>query len=585
MKSYIRSSAYYSIPIFLSIFCYYQKTRTLKINPTFYESSINTILKKFLFKHEMPLPTLAMGNYIHAVRLIFEKFGLDDEFLLSAFNLLAALTLTVNVVLTLETFSVFGALVFYTSSFFVNRMTVLGNEIVQFTCFNLANFILFRIVKRADVERVLFGGVVVGLLISADILGGITLIICLAVYMFYLAMTQACNPKMSLSVAAKSLTSLFFFVIIALGVCTSLFHIFFTNQTGFTSDAKHFSLEFQSTLDNVAEPCDRYLLDRALVTFLSRETKSFLSFNEAIASGSETKTTNGIWRILKIHVESSPDFNPEIEENNFIKQLDYLKIVHYATGKFLVAKSDIEAKFIDLELTEKDGDDTFWQIISKDPVIETRRSLFRLKHVTTGKELCVRGDAKSVAISIDSRPKLRWFYVEDAQNEVYYKKEYKDPRANQKIVKFPQIGFTKKMIEYVKLVLHSKTKKSFGWTGTSTEIEECSFLWHIILVFYVLMPAILVVNDILQVRLNKRLIKFDRAFFVLLALWIPSGAMSFFYEYEIIYFFYLSIFMICKFGSLITNQITMLTFFGAIMSIQPAHREFIYEFLVKLRGG
>eukprot|EP00866_Antonospora_locustae_P002385 jgi/Antlo1/2385/1800 len=248
------------------------------------------------------------------------------------------------------------------------------------------------------------------------------------------------------------------------------------------------------------------------------------------------------------------------------------------------SSTDSNAKFMKVVVHNR-GSDTndndLWRVISSSPFIEARQSLIRLRHVVSGKELGIKTDGISICASHDSRMDLRYFYVEDAYNEDYYKRYYRDSRVRHKVVLFPQLGFWDKFMEINSKLYKMYTEKELSWEafdigerntrGTNISAKETQAV-HRMWITYILMlaiyPAVLILDDVLYTKLMKDL-GFSVCSYFLCIQWILTVVLCLFYGNDKLYFFYLAVVALVDVFSKIPFALAIFT--GANLAVLYRH--------------
>lgn len=570
--------------LFVVFLVYYHRTDSVRIDKLFYESSVRYMHKKVFYNRDLPLPYMLLAGFV----TLTNTLALRSTSVLLAFNALAAGMHVLNVAITYGTLrklmsaksSCCGVLLFYTSSFFINKAAMLNSLLVTFTFFNVCVFLI----DTASYRRMFLFSFFGGLLLACSWMALIPLA-AFAIHSATSFYSKACDPKTHAYRGFDSIVVNFFAraVLLALpfAMYVAIFKVFLSNQVVYTQDVEHFSIGYRAGVNHVVEPCDRFVLDRALVAILSRDTRSYVECDEHVRGG-RVKTVGAIWRLIKIHIESSPDFNPNGEESSFVRNGDYVKLVHLSTEKYLrVADStDTDAKFtsVDIRNTQETTDDRdYWQIRSGDELVEARKSLFVLRHVATGKELGVKANGVDVCVSTVSKKGLRQFYIEDAYNEDYYKQNYKDPRVALKSTGFSPLGFIRMFAEFNAKIRSDTKEHPLNWAVLGVKGDDLSrtlpaeivgsyFLWRVALFLFVLYPAVLVANDVFRAKFGTGL-WIKPQFYLLYIQWVLLAASFLFFGTNVVYFFYLSIVVLADFIARASDTLFMV-FTGMALATQ-----------------
>ncbi|RVD90905.1 dolichyl-phosphate-mannose O-mannosyltransferase [Tubulinosema ratisbonensis] len=170
------------------------------------------------------------------------------------------------------------------------------------------------------------------------------------------------------------------------------------------------------------------------------------------------------------------EFNKN-ENNFFIQNKDYVKLVHYKTKKYLRGEvpKESKGKFFSLELknTEENTDDNdFFQIFFDGEYLQSRNTVFTLKHVTSGKELGVKLDKQTVSISSESNISTRKFYIKDCFNDQYFKDNLKNEKVKEKTLFYPSLSFFDRFIEYHQKKENFKLRKKLPINKINEELSR-----------------------------------------------------------------------------------------------------------------
>ncbi|EJW03105.1 hypothetical protein EDEG_02513 [Edhazardia aedis USNM 41457] len=269
------------------------------------------------------------------------------------------------------------------------------------------------------------------------------------------------------------------------------FYMYFFMLNIYTDDSLRFSLNFQSTLDNnYLELSDKYLVDRSLVTLISRDHKVYLKSDptkfaseskQQKAFGDSIKDENAIWMLVKMHIEGGTE---KVDEKNkfFIKNGDYVKFVHSNTDKYLhshdISQKNTDKKFKELTCFGKPSenitdDNDLWIIKSSTEYVINRESEIVLQHAKLGNFLGLKSKASTQEdeinegyTSTDASHSHRVFYFEDNRIDPYYAKNLESDKAREKISHYKKLSFWNMFCEYCsemwsdKVYEHSESKKN-----------------------------------------------------------------------------------------------------------------------------
>ncbi|KAM0686087.1 Protein O-mannosyltransferase 2 [Conglomerata obtusa] len=356
------------------------------------------------------------------------------------------------------------------------------------------------------------------------------------------------------SVAMSTIHVAISFILVPLMVYVCTFYTYFMFQNKYTNAASIFSLHFQGQLENnYLEESDRYLVDRSLVTLTNTENKVYIkSEAKNYKKGSEQqivyaesyKDEKAIWKIIKIHVD--PDDVPMTDEkrNFFVRNGDYIKLVHVLTDRYLHSHNIESENSCNKKLKEVScyggfrevvtDDNDYWIVQSDTEYVMTRISNFKLLHVKTGTFLGVKtaisinsDERHEVYTSVEGAKQFRNFIFEDNRIDEHHRTTNKDDRIQHKIKNYGKLPFLKKFIEYHSKMLVEKTdhndeanritfkpisipfinnykinemKKNKNQYNDYTAINDLN--WNIsVLVF--LLPIVIILNKALFIRFAK----------------------------------------------------------------------------------
>lgn len=583
--------------IFVASILYYQCTQRLRIDREFYEASMSYMQKRAFLSRGPPLPYMLLAEFVRAIQALASKTPHTDtnELLLLSFNILGSAILTLNVAmtyLTLRAFSspgnsVCGVILFYMSPLAAIKMPVLSPTLFTFTLFSLCICMLTRFVVHPSPRYALPLALALGMLLSSTWMA-CTLLLVFAARILIELYKSACDSRMHVlsSATAAGCALALFFLAVPFAVYLIAFYMYICSQRECPGDMRDLSIEYRASLEPFPEPCDRFVLDRALITILSKSTQSHVVLDTSV-KGSRDKSPGAIWRVIKIHVETAPNYSPDSEESTFIQNDDIVKIVNLQTGECMGVEensADSNAKFLKVVVHSR-GDETndndLWRVISSSQFLEARQSLIRLRHVVSGRELGIKADGISVCVSHDSRMDLRYFYVEDAYNEEYYKRYYGDPRVRHKAVLFPQLGFWAKFVEINRKLYRMFTEKGFSWeamnlTGnqdwsastSAKETQTVHRMWSTYIFMLAVYPAALVLGDIIHAKL-KRDLGFSVCSYFLCIQWMLTVTCCLFYGIDKVYFFYLAVFALVDVFSKV--PFVLFAFTGASLAVLYSH--------------
>lgn len=583
--------------IFVASILYYQRTQRLRIDREFYEASISYIQERAFLSSGPPLPYMLLAEFVRMVQAFSSKMSStgSNELLLLSFNVLGSAIVTLNVALTYLTLrtlsssgsSLCGVILFYTSPLAAGKMSVLSPTLLTFTLFGLCLYMLTHFVMHPSPKYAFPLALTLGMLLSSTWMA-CTLLLVFAARILILLYKNACDTRTDIlsSATVVSCVLSLFFLTAPFAVYLATFYIYICNQRECSAGIWDFSIEYRASLEPFPEPCDRFVLDRALITILSKSTQSHVVLDTSV-KGSRDKSPGAIWRIIKIHVETAPNYSPDSEESTFIQNDDIVKLVNLQTEEYMgieESSKDANAKFLKVVVQKRsDGTDEnhFWRVISSSSFIEARQSLIRLRHVVSGRELGIKTDGVSVCVSHDSRMDLRYFYVEDAYNEEYYKKYYRDSRVRHKVVLFPQLGLWPKFVEINRKLYRMSTEKNFSWEaldlggsknwGTSIsgkEAYDMNRMWSTYIFMLAIYPTALILGDILYTKLRIDLGFLECSYFLCIQ-WMITTVLCLFYGVDRIYFFYLAVIALVDVLSKV--PFVLVSFTGACLLILYRH--------------
>ncbi|KCZ81136.1 hypothetical protein H312_01428, partial [Anncaliia algerae PRA339] len=443
----IKKIEYYFYTIFFSIlFLYYSLTNSLKIEAIFYSKCIELLKNNFILINEPPLIHLLFMYFILSSQFICKLFNNNNSLLLQFFNCLASFLITLNLFLLNNSFKFSknktgGALilsVFLLVNKNILKLTILSHNLFVFTFVNM----LFKF--RRNKFLYFFN---LALVVNASWIGSLILIY--EIFIFLINFHKKYHKR-----SKKLLIYLIRFSLFIILTCVLYFFIFthfIRNMKHASKESKEMSLEYKSGMSNMYEPSDKYILDKALITLINQRSQSLLTFDEII-TGKPIKNENSIFQLIKIHVENE-NYDPSDKNNFFIRNKDYVKLMHYSTKKYI--RTDVppetKEKFFSLELKNTDDqtdDGDFFQIFFDDDSLKSRTTIFRLRHLLSGKELGIKLDKSTVAVSGDSNISTRKFYIEDCFNDPYFKYNFKNKKVKEKVLFFPKLSKIQMIVEY-----------------------------------------------------------------------------------------------------------------------------------------
>lgn len=359
------------------------------------------------------------------------------------------------------------------------------------------------------------------------------LVIFYAIDLFYFLINPSNKIRKAVLSVVKKIVA---FILIPISVYILSFWIHYSIQERSSSDIGRFTIEFQSTFKNDdQEAADKYLMDRSIVTILNQKHVTYLSIENDVSFGSDTKKENSVWTIIKVHLEEAG--NAEVgEENRYIKDGDLVKIVGFDSNTCLrIVNDDTDDKFKKVlgfsQSNDVADEEDIWQIYG-DGYVVARKSLVRFKHYKTSMYLCVRNPRKDddsetdadeeqdkdttkmINGSLYASNESRLFYISDNRNHEFFKKNFEDGRPKETVMEFPRKSFIQKLLEH-----HNKLKdiQNESWdpmkrrtsfqlpSGDYYELRNDLFFNVVSTVLSFAFPFLLLINHVLHSKYGKGL--------------------------------------------------------------------------------
>lgn len=193
------------------------------------------------------------------------------------------------------------------------------------------------------------------------------------------------------------------------------------------------------------EPAEthQYVMDRSIISLLSKKHKSFFKIDSVVRGSSE------FMHFCEIHKIHEAEF--DTEEPRFIKSGDYVKFKDLEEDRFVgIERKDPDTKFIDLGLGQFESDEDLWEV-ECDGYLRARSTEVRFRNVKSGDYLNARKIKSTAQLtsSYYSEASSRVFYIAANENHEYYRISFKDPRARSTIRSFPKMSWMSLLSEYI----------------------------------------------------------------------------------------------------------------------------------------
>lgn len=189
-----------------------------------------------------------------------------------------------------------------------------------------------------------------------------------------------------------------------------------------------------------------YVMDRSIVSLLSKKHKSFFQANGTVLGSNEPV------HFCEIHKIHETDF--DTEEPRFIKNGDYVKFKDLSKDTFVgVERKDPDAKFIDLSLRSFENDEDLWEV-ECDGYLRARSAEVRFRNVKSGDYLNARKikNTSQLTGSYYSETSSRVFFIASNENHEYYRLSFEDTRARSIIKSLPKSSRMALLSEYIRSI-------------------------------------------------------------------------------------------------------------------------------------